>query len=362
MAAGGTGAVTALLLYTLVINFRPPTLNSDFGHLITRQKQQYFYHKPLNKSLDYFYNHRHFPSHAGTNIGFGKHLLAVSLVFPSLYRQSNRKTNKSTSQQWTNTLIITICLILSGDIHPCPGPSPLHATPPEGTTDSTTSVERFTSFLEVCSLNDALRCDFDNTNLSYPSSSRVAVDATGVSQAVPGDGGRWCTRDSPVGTGVCGATSVERLVTIREVCPLDNVLHGHRDNTNASSPSPSLCDAADDAGESRANVVDVGVLRALGPLFGTTVCEARCGLRESLDHTVGTVDAGSKNLSGGPKSKHLLCGFTCTCTQSHECLPARCAADHKLSEIIYMQRHLQNGLNNAKGPQYNSHAAYNSDY
>ncbi len=107
----------------------------------------------------YFINNKAKPS-----IGYGKHLLATTLIYPSLYKQIWKK-NKTTSRlQWTNALIITICLILSGDIHPCPGPH--RVTPEERPLE-----ERDTTVLQVCPLYDALQCSPVRSNLSCPSSS-----------------------------------------------------------------------------------------------------------------------------------------------------------------------------------------------
>lgn len=59
--------------------------------------------------------------------GYGKHALAVTFIYPSLYNRVKKHTKPATQLQLSDTLIITICLLLSGDIHPCPGP--LHTIP-----------------------------------------------------------------------------------------------------------------------------------------------------------------------------------------------------------------------------------------
>ncbi len=133
----------------------------------------------------------------------------MTLIYPSLYKQI-RKKNKTTSRlQWTNALVITIFLILSGDIHPCPGPHRI--TPEEWPVE-----EHATTVLQVCPLYDALQCSPVHSNLSYPSSSlSAAADgmlgsrAGAVSEVCAGLLCR-CWRSAACPQGITGGESAER--------------------------------------------------------------------------------------------------------------------------------------------------------
>ncbi len=61
------------------------------------------------------------------NFGYGKHALALTFIYPSLYNRMKKHTKPPAMLRYSDALIIRICLLLSGDIHPCPGP--LHVGP-----------------------------------------------------------------------------------------------------------------------------------------------------------------------------------------------------------------------------------------
>lgn len=125
MAAGRTGAITTLLVYGLFFNFvRPNNINS--------------LKKPVGiNPLPSFYRYGKYANNADllgqqtnngmANFGYGKHTLTVRFIFPSLYKSVKKRRKTTTRLRHSDALIIMICLMLSGDIHPCPGP--LHTNP-----------------------------------------------------------------------------------------------------------------------------------------------------------------------------------------------------------------------------------------
>ena len=77
MAAGRAGAVTVLLVYSLLLNFLSPANNILFM-------------KPVDmKQFSTVYGNADFLSQqtnqAMGNFGFGKHVFATTIVYPSLY-------------------------------------------------------------------------------------------------------------------------------------------------------------------------------------------------------------------------------------------------------------------------------------
>lgn len=57
------------------------------------------------------------------HLGLGKHVLAATLIHPHLYSEIRKHTKSALKPQQSLALVITICLLLSGDIHQCPGPT-----------------------------------------------------------------------------------------------------------------------------------------------------------------------------------------------------------------------------------------------
>lgn len=90
MAAGGTGVVTALLLYTLFDGFIPSKVDLDLKRADNRH-QLFFYEKfqQYFSSIDLLYKQTN--KNAKPSIGHGKHLLAMTLIYPSLYKQIRKK-------------------------------------------------------------------------------------------------------------------------------------------------------------------------------------------------------------------------------------------------------------------------------
>ena len=101
------GVVTAFLIYALLSNFLRPVDINPLQNIYANNAD--LLHQQTNQ------NHG--------NFGHGKHTRAVSLILPSLYNRLKKNTKPPTRLQQSNALFITICLLLSGDIHPCPGPN-----------------------------------------------------------------------------------------------------------------------------------------------------------------------------------------------------------------------------------------------
>ncbi|CAM4529999.1 unnamed protein product [Leuciscus chuanchicus] len=60
-----------------------------------------------------------FPS----SLGYGKTIVAITFVFPSLMTSFKKRLKKQPERSSQGeTLIIILCLLLSGDVHQCPGP------------------------------------------------------------------------------------------------------------------------------------------------------------------------------------------------------------------------------------------------
>ncbi|XDV19047.1 hypothetical protein PO909_024621, partial [Leuciscus waleckii] len=89
-------------------------------------------------------------SHVNKHFGFGRYALAVTLIHPHLFSQARRRVYKTVLQQQQSlAFIIGICLLLSGDIHQCPGP--LSAPAQTGPRISSTHSRSNTGNLQVCS-------------------------------------------------------------------------------------------------------------------------------------------------------------------------------------------------------------------
>lgn len=115
MAVGREGVVTALLIYGLLVIFLRPFNTNLFPN---------FYGKTYANNADLLSQKT---NQAVGNFGYGKHALALTFICSSLYNRMTKHTKPPTMLQHSDALIITICLLLSGDIHPCPGK--LHAGP-----------------------------------------------------------------------------------------------------------------------------------------------------------------------------------------------------------------------------------------
>lgn len=60
---------------------------------------------------------------ATKHFGLGRYVLAATFIHPHLYSKVRKHTKSVLKPHQSLALIITICLLLSGDIHQCPGPT-----------------------------------------------------------------------------------------------------------------------------------------------------------------------------------------------------------------------------------------------
>lgn len=115
MADGRSGVVAALLLYTLIVKFVHPA-NGSF--------KRSHNNIDLKNNND---NYEHGIFYKQTNIincisGYGEY--AFSITFLTTRRFYRRKLEGTVRKQLhNNAVIIAICLLLSGEIHQCPGPT-----------------------------------------------------------------------------------------------------------------------------------------------------------------------------------------------------------------------------------------------
>lgn len=89
MAAGMAGMVKALLLYTLILGFIPSKVGLDLKHAENKQQlfsngKIYFSSMDLTLLLKQTINNK--PS-----IGYGKYLVAMTFIYPQLYKQLQKK-------------------------------------------------------------------------------------------------------------------------------------------------------------------------------------------------------------------------------------------------------------------------------
>ncbi len=126
MVAGALGVVTTLLVYSLLFNFLSPINLSFFADHFNNHSLFNGYEKTFVNNADWLVKQTY---NALGNFGHGKHTLAVTFIYPSLYKRVKIHSKSSTRRHQSKALglIIMICLLLSGDIHPCP--SPHHANP-----------------------------------------------------------------------------------------------------------------------------------------------------------------------------------------------------------------------------------------
>ena len=115
--------MTALLVYGLLCNSfsflkSSDVLNSSLKLVDIDPFLKYYGHFNLSFKAD-------LPDHQTNtgNVGYGKHILTTTFVFPSLFNTAKKCPKPSTRIQQGDALIIMICLLLSGDVHPCPGPT-----------------------------------------------------------------------------------------------------------------------------------------------------------------------------------------------------------------------------------------------
>ncbi|XP_026111143.1 uncharacterized protein LOC113086211 isoform X1 [Carassius auratus] len=89
-------------------------------------------------------------SRVNNHFGFGRHAFAITFIHPHLFSKTRGRMYKAVlHQQQSLAFIISICLLLSGDIHQCPGP----VSPPTRTGPHVSSIYSRSNIgnLQVCS-------------------------------------------------------------------------------------------------------------------------------------------------------------------------------------------------------------------
>ncbi|CAM4651696.1 unnamed protein product [Leuciscus chuanchicus] len=113
MAAGrcsGFGVLVAFLLYVFILTLSAPKFGERVWHL---NQNGYSNLVEANVSLKF----------GGKHFGFGKTIVATTFVFPGLMSSFKKRLKKQPERSSQGeTLIIILCLLLSGDVHQCPGP------------------------------------------------------------------------------------------------------------------------------------------------------------------------------------------------------------------------------------------------
>ncbi|KAI9516389.1 hypothetical protein NQZ68_015890 [Dissostichus eleginoides] len=109
MAAGSSGAVAAIYLCMIVLNLKP--LCRYTTHLAPMVKQ-HVEDTSLSAPAASL-NIKHF--------GHGRHIIYSSFIWHSWQTLSNKKKGLKRKEENIGLLAL-LCLLLSGDIHPCPGP------------------------------------------------------------------------------------------------------------------------------------------------------------------------------------------------------------------------------------------------
>ncbi|XDV15471.1 hypothetical protein PO909_015550 [Leuciscus waleckii] len=124
-------------------------------------------------------------SHVNNHFGFGRHALAITFIHPHLFSKTRGRMYKTVlHQQQSLAFIISICLLLSGNIHQCPGP--VSAPTRTGPRVSSIYSRSNTGNLQVCSSCTHCYALEQPTELPASVSSADAVDlpVVGVVAAV----------------------------------------------------------------------------------------------------------------------------------------------------------------------------------
>ncbi|ROL47706.1 hypothetical protein DPX16_0335 [Anabarilius grahami] len=115
MAVGCSGVLVALLLYTLFVKFTLPieifhTKDTICNTILNNwYDKEVYWHEQTNKINGIF--------------GDGEYTLTVTLAISNHYYQRRKCKETLCKKSTNNAMIICICLLLSGDIHQCPGPT-----------------------------------------------------------------------------------------------------------------------------------------------------------------------------------------------------------------------------------------------
>ena len=102
-STGVSGALLALLIFGVILNF------VDSGPLLNR--------KLLSHEV-------HHETAVVKPFGYGDHILLQALVNTATVRDQHKQSYAVRGKcQSDSLIIITLYLLLSGDVHPCPGPT-----------------------------------------------------------------------------------------------------------------------------------------------------------------------------------------------------------------------------------------------
>lgn len=182
MASGRAGAAIALLAYGLVLTFLRPVSTNTFLNCV-KFNPQHLYGKLFPNNIDF---------------GYGRHVLAVTFIFPSLYYRVKKHSKPPARLRHSDALIIIFCLLLSGDIHPCPGP--FHTKMAEDVSIMADTIHTSTvSKVRTC-CGESLRDYTQPSNLPFSGAAGVVVFARGVVAGVGAarPGGLGCRLGVPV--------------------------------------------------------------------------------------------------------------------------------------------------------------------
>lgn len=132
------------------------------------------------------------------HFGFGRYVLARTFIHPCFFNRVTKSSKTILKPQQSLQFIIAICLLLSGDIHQCPGP--INFPEQDGTqtapTHSGSSVVNFQVHTSCTS-----SCTFEQTHLNCPVSLASAV----VAPVAHVDVAAGWTRRSDIGRGIAWA-------------------------------------------------------------------------------------------------------------------------------------------------------------
>ncbi len=102
MAAGALGVVTALLVYSLLFNFLSPINFSFFADHFNNHSLFNKYEKTFVNNADWLVKQTF---NALGNFGHGKHTLAVTFIYPSLYKRVKIHSKSSTRRHQSKALV-----------------------------------------------------------------------------------------------------------------------------------------------------------------------------------------------------------------------------------------------------------------
>lgn len=203
--------MAALLVYSLILNFlRPANVSIDTN--VTSLKLVHIdpflsFYGRLNINNANLLGEQ--TNQSLGNFGFGKHALATTFIFPYLHQRIQKRTTPNKQKQGDN-LIILICLLLSGDVHPCPGP--LHIEPRNGNITSGTTRNVAVSQVRALCLDTVPVGVEQKTNLSLSGDlgrvlpercieADVVVSAAGPEASRTGEEGPRCVAGGISGEG-----------------------------------------------------------------------------------------------------------------------------------------------------------------